>query len=189
MSLSKRMSTGRKRLNITKSPTLLEHLPNEIFISIYSYLTGVDAVWAFSNLNYRFYHLSNRYCYLFDFKSINKTKFDFILNQQYNKQQWKSLQFSDDDYDTPGQFEYFSQFYSLVDLCPELQSLSLLNIKSISQNNQLLLSNLSTLTNLQSLTLTSLCGTIICQFDFSKLKRLVISSCLNMNWMKVKSFK
>lgn len=50
-----------------KSSALFEHLPNEIVISVYSYLSGVDAVRAFSNLNYRFASLSNQYCYSFDF--------------------------------------------------------------------------------------------------------------------------
>lgn len=168
---------GKKRSHIINSPTLFEYLPNEILISIFSYLNGIDGVLAFSNLNFRFYSLSNQCCYLFNFKGINKTKFDFIINQQYNKQQWKSLQLSN-DYDTPGQIEYFCQSYSLIDLCPQLQSLSLLNIEYISQS--------LSFTNLKSLTIESLCGTIMSRFDLSKLKRLVINTCRDIEWMKVK---
>ncbi len=60
---------GKKRLKQTPL-ALLEHLPNEIFISIFSYLNDVDSIFAFSNLNNRFQCLLFEYCQFFDFKSI-----------------------------------------------------------------------------------------------------------------------
>ena len=169
------MSTVKKHSNLIESRRLFEDLPNETLILIFSYLSGVDIVWSFSNLNCRFYCLSNQCCSSFDFESINKTKFDFILRQQENKHQWKSLKLSNE------QFEYISHLFSLVDVCPELECLSSLEVESISaQNNPLLLSKLS------RLTLKSACATEISQFDLSKLKHLVISSCRDAKWMKVK---
>ena len=176
----------KKRSQLINSPTLLEHLPNEIFISIFSHLTGVDIVLAFANLNYRFYSLSNQYSYFFDFKSISKTKFDFILTQQQNKQLWKSLQLSNNDDEILGQIEYFCQLYSLDDVFPQLESLSLLNIRRICKNNELLNQLLSSITNLQSLRIEPICGTLLSHFYFLQLKRLVINSCRNLEWMKVR---
>lgn len=40
--------------------TLIECVPNEIFIEILSYITFIDAVVAFSNLNSRFQSLFTR---------------------------------------------------------------------------------------------------------------------------------
>ncbi len=68
---------GKKRSKQTYL-ALLEHLPNETFIEIFSYLNGVDAIFAFSNLNNRFQCLLYEYC--------------------------QALQFSDND-DTSGQIE------------------------------------------------------------------------------------
>ena len=51
---------------------LFEHLPDDLFVEIFSYLNGVDAVFAFSQLNYRFQCLIIKYCRIFDFKSISK---------------------------------------------------------------------------------------------------------------------
>ncbi|CAF3179080.1 unnamed protein product [Rotaria sp. Silwood2] len=48
----------------------LEHLPNELFAQIFSYLNGVDAVFAFSQLNHRFQCLLSENCQFFDYKSI-----------------------------------------------------------------------------------------------------------------------
>ncbi|UJR16639.1 hypothetical protein I4U23_003539 [Adineta vaga] len=175
------------RSKLIKSSTSLEYLPNEIFISIFSYLSGVDTVLAFSNLNSRFYSLSNQYCYFFDFKSISKTKLDFILTQQRNKQFWKSLQLSNNEDETPGQIEYFCQLYSLSNICPQLESLSLLNIEQIHNNEELLTQLLLSSSNLQSLTIEPICATVLSNINLSQLKRLVIHSCKNIGWMKVRS--
>jgi len=83
---------------------VIENLPDELFRKIFSYLTGIDAVFAFSLLNTRFQCLLKKYCQGFDFKSINKIKFDIIFSQ-YDKQCWKSLKLSNED--VPKQIEYF----------------------------------------------------------------------------------
>jgi hypothetical protein len=168
------------------SPTLLEYLPNELFVAIFSYLNGVDAVFAFSNLNNHFQRLLFEYCQIFDFKSIKKEKFDFVL-QQHNIQQLKSLQLSNDD-DTPEQIEYFCERYSLTDLCPQLKSLSLLKLK-IEHNSNTLFDQLSSLKNLHSLTIESICTRTMLKFSFPKLKRLVLSSCKNTIWIEVILYK
>ena len=59
--------------------TLFETLPNELFMETLSYLTTIDAVIAFSNLNCRFQCLVFDYCQSFDFTSIGKSKFDLIF--------------------------------------------------------------------------------------------------------------
>ncbi|CAF1562379.1 unnamed protein product, partial [Adineta ricciae] len=164
-------------------PTVLEHLPNEILISIFSYFTGIDLVLAFANLNSRFYSLTNQYAYFFDFKSISKTKFDFILAQQQTNRSWKSLQICNNKGETPGQIQYFCKFHSLVDICPQLESLSLLDIQDICKNEDLLVQLLSCTPNLQSLTVKPICATILSQFQLLQLKRLVIHSCRNLVWM------
>lgn len=115
-------------LQIQNSSTFLECLPNKLFVKIFSYLNGIDTFFAFSNLNNRFQSILFKYCQSFDFKSISKTKFDFIL-QGHHFQQCKLLRLSNDEY-TPGQIEYFFQSYSLTNLCPQLESLSLLKLKT-----------------------------------------------------------
>jgi len=171
-----------KRSKFKSSPTLLECLPNEIFMEIFSYLNGVDVDFAFSNLSHRFQCLLLEYCQFFDFKSISKVKFDFIF-RRYDTRKWKFLQLSNDEH-TPGQIEYFCQSYSLADLCPQLESLSLLNIEHISKNHSLLYQSLS-FTNLQSLKIESICGTTMTHCNLPKLKRLVVSSCRNTKWIMV----
>jgi hypothetical protein len=168
--------TNRKENEII----IFEDLPNELFCQIFSYLSGVDTVFAFSLLNRRFQCLLKEYCHGFDFQLINKMKFDIIF-EQYNKQWWKSLKLSNED--IPGQIEYFFQCYSLIDEISQLKSLSLLNIESM--NKSILLSQISFLTNLVSLTLKPICGRILLNIDLSKLKRLVVTSCRNTEWIKV----
>jgi hypothetical protein len=140
---------------------------------------------------------------LFDFKSISKAKFDLVL-QQHDRLRWKSLQLSNDD-DTPGQIEYFIENYPLIKHFSQLQSLSILKLKSsdrlkilidhfislaISTSKppytyEILVDQLRSLTNLQSLTIESICGTAMTNLNFPKLKRLVLSSCRNTKWIMV----
>lgn len=102
---------GKKRQKQNLS-TLLEYLPNELFAQIFSYLNGVDAVFAFSQLNDRFQCLILKYCPFFDFKSISKIEFDRVFQHDDTKQ-CKSLRISNDDH-RPDHLEYFCQFYSLI---------------------------------------------------------------------------
>jgi hypothetical protein len=163
--------------------SLLEHLPNELFIQILSYLTGIDAIFAFSCLNNRFQSLIGDYSQTIDFKSIRKTKFDFIY-QHDDPKRWKFLRLSN-DFRTPGNIEYFSQFYSFVDDFPQLESLSILSMQLFNQYT--ILSQLSSLSNLTSLTIESICGRNISSFDLPKLKQLVCTSCRHTDWFKVRN--
>ena len=180
-------STSRRALSRPINfPTVFEYLPNEIIISIFSYLTGIDLVLAFADLNFRFHSLTNQYAYFFDFKSISKTKFDFILAQQKANRSWKSLQICNNKDETPGQIQYFCKFHCLVNTCPQLESLSLLDIQDICKNEDLLVQLLSCAAKFQSLTVKPICATILSQFQPSQLKRLVIHSCRNLAWMTVR---
>ena len=162
--------------------TLLETLPNELFIEILSYLTTIDAVIAFSNLNYRFQCLVSDYCQSFDFTSISKTKFDLIF-QYHNTNRWYSLKLSDDT-NTPGQVKYFFEKYFHIDSFSQLQSLSIVKIKHFNQYP--LLSQLPFLTKFVSLKIESIFGNNMPDFDLPQLKKLIFSSCANTNWLKVK---
>ncbi|CAF3596074.1 unnamed protein product [Rotaria sp. Silwood1] len=161
-------------------PTLIERLSNEIFIEIFSYLNGVDAAFAFSRLNYRFQCLLLEYCQFFDCKSASKVPFELVF-RRHDTQQWKSLQLYDDD-DTSGQIEYFNKNYSFVEHFPQLQSLSLLEMKT--EHIYRLLYQLRSLTNLNSLTIESICGKKCLNISLPKLKRLAFSSCRNTKWIK-----
>jgi hypothetical protein len=167
---------------IHQSPdTLLEHLPNELLAHILTYLTGVDAVFAFSRLNNRFQCLLLEYCSIFDFKSISKAKFD-LVTRQHETRRWRSLQLSNDD-DTPGQINLFCQPFLLIEHIAQLQSLSLLKMKPNTACT--ILSELSSFTHLVSLTMESVCGQSMLPLDLPVLKRLVIRSCKYGDWMKV----
>ncbi len=62
--------------------------------------------FAFSYLNNRFRCLLFEYYQLFDFKLVNKTKFDHVFIEHHDIHQWISLQLSDDE-DTFRQIQYF----------------------------------------------------------------------------------
>jgi hypothetical protein len=157
---------------------LLEYLPDELIGKIFSYLNGVDAVFAFSQLNYRFQCLLVKYCRRFDFKSIRKRKLNFVF-QHCDTNQWKSLRFSNDD-NTPEQIEYFFKCYSHTKTFSQLESLSLLGMEI---DNMLI--HLPSLRNLVSLTMKSVCGQRMSTFDLPQLKKLVVQSCRNTDWLKV----
>ncbi|CAF1534581.1 unnamed protein product, partial [Adineta steineri] len=166
--------------NVRDGFSIIEDLPNELFVGIFSYLNGVDTVFAFLSLNNRFQKLLRKYCKIFDFKSSSKLQFDTIFDQ-YSTKRWKSLQLSNDD-QTSGQIEYCFQRYPLSVYFTQLESLSLLKMKI---NNLPILSELSFLTNLTSLKIGFICGEIISMYDLSdlkQLKRLVITSCFNTRW-------
>lgn len=159
-----------------------EHLPNELFIKIVSYLTGTDAIMAFADLNYRFQCLIFEICQTLNFTSISKSNFDIIFRYQQTNR-WHSLKLSDGN-DTPGQVRYFFENYSLIRNFSQLQSLSIIKIDPF--NDYPLLSQLPFLTNLVSLEIESICGNNISEFDLPKLKKLTLSSCAHTNWLKVK---
>ncbi len=157
---------------------LFEYLPNELIVEIFSYLNGVDAVFAFSQLNYCFQCLLLKYCRKFDFKSIRKRKLNYVL-QHCDTKQWKSLRFSNDN-NTPEQIEYFFRCYFHTKTFPQLESLSLLGMKI---DNMLI--HLASLRNLVSLTIKSVCGQKMSTVNLPQLKKLVVQSCRNTDWLKV----
>ncbi|UJR34825.1 hypothetical protein I4U23_027606 [Adineta vaga] len=160
--------------------TSLETIPNELFVEIFSYLTSIDTIFAFSNLNQRFQSLTLQYCEIFDLNLINKSKCDFIF-QIHNTNQWKSLRILDND-QKPFWIDHFIENYISIKNFSTLQFLSIGNLTDKSQ--QLFFSILPSLTNLISLSIDSLCGKDILPFDLPKLKKLVFGSCLSIDWIQ-----
>jgi hypothetical protein len=173
--------TVRKRFK--RETTLFEWLPNELFVEIFSYLSDVDTVCAFSRLNQRFRCLTLNYCDTFDFKSVSKAKFNYVL-QQHDIHHWRSLRLSDDD-KTPGQITHFCQLYPFAEHISELEVLSINNMKSTTA--LIILPQLQSFTHLVSLSIGYVCGKAIPLLEMPTLKRLVISSCMDSNWMKVRN--
>lgn len=161
--------------------TTIECIPNELFVEIFTYLTDVDTVYAFSRLNQRFLYLTLTCCYSFDFTSVNKTKFDYII-QQHDVHRWQSLRLTEDDH-TPGQVMYFAQSFSYVDTFSKLTTLSISNIKS--KTASVFVCHLRSFPQLVSLTIGSICGKTIPIVGLSTLKYLTIKSCTYSHWMKV----
>ncbi|CAF3972744.1 unnamed protein product [Rotaria sp. Silwood1] len=160
--------------------TVLESFPNELFVQIFSYLTSVDTIIAFSNLNNRFQCLVFTYCQTFDLISINKKKCDFIF-QFYETNQWKSLRIPNND-QRPFWIDYFMENYFSIKNFSQLQTLSMGQLNDRTQ--QLFFSLLPSLTNLISLSIDSLCGKDILPFDLPKLQKLIFGSCENIDWIK-----
>jgi hypothetical protein len=161
---------------------LLEQLPNELFMEMFAYLTDVDVVYSFSQLNTRFQSLIRNYCHIFDFKSITKSKIDFII-QQHNPKYWQSLRLSNDD-ETPGQIETFSRLYPLDQHPFQLKSISLINVQPDKSN--VIFSQIRSFVHLVSLTIKSVCGKCLSPMNLPSLKHLVVSSCIYDDWMMVR---
>ncbi|UJR19508.1 hypothetical protein I4U23_022638 [Adineta vaga] len=157
----------------------LEDLPNELFIEIFSYL---NEIYFFLFLNRRFQQLIYQYCSILNLKSISKSQFDQLLDEE-TIEKCKSLQLSNSN-ETFGQIEYCLERYPLNIYFTRLQCLSLHKMRII---NQSILYDLSLLTNLVSLKLGIVCSQIISIIDFSnlnKLKQLIVQSCLNTTWIQ-----
>jgi hypothetical protein len=162
--------------------SVLFDLPNEVFIEIFSYLNGVDAVFAFGNVNRRFQCLLLESCQYFNLKSISKMKFDFIC-EEYRIERCKSLRLCNNEY-SRGQIGQFFRCYRLMEFCCELECLSLLKIESCCP----IFDQFPFLINLHSLTIKSICGRTMRKFSLPKLRRLVLRSCRNTQWIEVSSF-
>jgi hypothetical protein len=163
--------------------TLLEQLPNELIIEVFAFLNGVDTVYAFSQLNTRFQSLLIQYVNIFDFKSISKAKFDYVI-QHHDIQQWKSLRLSEDD-ETPGQIRVFCQLYPSHQYIFQLQSLCVVNMTP--RYAQEFISQLVSFDHLVSLEIGNICGKDIQPFELPSLKRLVVTACKHTAWMMVGS--
>ncbi|CAF1310909.1 unnamed protein product, partial [Adineta ricciae] len=159
---------------------VLEDLPNELFIEFFTYLTSFDIILAFGKLNHRFQSLIMQYCKKFDFKFINKSQCDSIFRVQ-NTNQWTSLRLSDDDR-KPFWIDHLIENYISKKNFSQLQFLS---VGSLKDNvRQLFFSMLSSLPNLVSLSVDSVCGKDILPFDLPKLQKLVFGSCLHIDWIQ-----
>ncbi|CAF0898334.1 unnamed protein product [Rotaria sordida] len=158
----------------------LEQLPNEIFIEIFQYLNGTDIIYGFSQLNTRFQCLLIKWVNKFDFKSITKDKFYYVI-QHHDMHRWRSLRLCDND-KAPGQTRLFCQLFPLAENVSQLESLSILNMKPTFATN--VLSQLVSFNNLISLTITTICGEDIQLFELPSLKRLVVTGCKHNDWIK-----
>ncbi|CAF3661973.1 unnamed protein product [Rotaria sp. Silwood1] len=166
--------------NFQSKLKFLEQLPNEIFLEIFQYLNGVDITYGFSQLNTRFQCLLIKWVNKFDFKSVTKDKFYYVI-QHHNMHRWRSLCLCDDD-KTPGQIRLFYQLFPLAENVSQLQSLSILNMKPKFATD--ILSQLVSFDNLISLTVTTICGEDIPSFELPSLKRLVVTGCKCNDWIK-----
>ncbi|CAM2701464.1 unnamed protein product [Rotaria socialis] len=160
--------------------TLLENLPNELFLEAFGYLNGVDVVYGFSQLNYRLEDLLNNYVTNFDFKSVSRAKFTYIT-QRHDIHRWRSLHMSDDDH-TPGQIKCFSQLFPPNEYINRLECLSVLHMKPGFAQEFLL--QIRSLNNLVSLSIGQICGLNIQSIELSSLKRLILTSCKHTNWIQ-----
>jgi hypothetical protein len=165
-----------------RESTTLEHLPNELFVEIFGYLNGVDAVYAFSQVNIRFQCLLNDYVNIFNFKSISKAKFNFVI-RLHNIHRWRSLCLSDDDDETPGQIKLFCQLFPLGEYIRQLQSLNVLSMKP--KDAQEFLLQIRSFNNLVSLSIEKICGFDIQSIELLSLKRLTLTSCKHTQWIMV----
>ena len=161
--------------------TTLEALPNELLVEVFGYVNGVDTVYAFFKLNTRFQCLLNDYVRDFDFKSISKAKFDFVI-QVHNTQQWRSLCLSNGDL-TPGQIRAFCQLCPPREHLDQIQSLTVLDMTPEYASEFLL--QINSLQYLTSLSIERVCGSNIPAMDLPALKQLRVTSCKNIDWIMV----
>ena len=172
------MTSKKRHLYDGKS---IELLPNELFLEIFSYLRSTDVICAFARLNQRFQYLVwNSYNRL-DLKSVSKTKFDYVTRTR-QIQHCRSLRLSDDD-QTPGQISYFFRSFPVAKCLSQLESLTLINMRP--PISLIIFPELSSFTQLVSLTIGSICGKLLPALQFPSLRHLVIDSCMHTQWMQV----
>jgi len=174
--------TAPKRFK--RNVLLIESLPNEIFLEIFGYLTDVDTVCAFSRQNTRFQCLTLNYCNTFDFKSVSKAKFDYVI-RQHDIHRWRSLRISDDD-KTPGQVKHFCRLFPFDEYISQLKVLSIIDMKSSTA--LIFLPQLTSFTCLVSLSIGFVCGKSVPFLKLPLLKHLVINSCMHSKWMEVRPY-
>ncbi|CAF0944792.1 unnamed protein product [Adineta steineri] len=162
-----------------RESTTFEYLPNEVCVEVFSYLNGVDTVYAFSSLNSRFQSLINNYVDIFNFKSVSKKKFCFVI-QHRNIKRWRSLCLSNND-DTPGQIKLFCQLFPSTKYIHQLQSLTILNTQRIDTERFLL--QVPLFNNLVSLSIENVCGVSIQSINLPKLQQLTLTSCKYTSWL------
>jgi len=134
----------------------LEFLSNELFLELFEYLSSIDLVQSFFNINHRFnnliyIHLQTHYL---DFQSCTKTQFDFLCQQILPSitNHVVSLRLSDDD-NTPEQIARFFSYNLSFSHFTHLKSLSIHQIYSFD-SLQSIINQLPQLIHLTYLNLT-----------------------------------
>jgi len=109
----------------------IEVLPNEVLLECFKYLNGVDFLYSFNQLNFRFNQLIESIPLHLDFQNIEKSVFHMfchkVLSNEKIGRQIYSLNLSNKF--TCNQILLFLGFFSFNEF-PQLQSLSLIEVKS-----------------------------------------------------------
>ncbi|UJR10298.1 hypothetical protein I4U23_014504 [Adineta vaga] len=153
--------------------------PTNFFLEIFAYLTSIDVVYSFSQLNNRFRHLLINYVNNFDFESVSKVKFDYVT-QHHDIHSWRSLRLSNDD-KTPGQIKLFCQLYPPPRYLSQLQILSLLNMHHNFNKETFFQSG--SFDQLVSLTISDICGEHMPVFQLPSLQQLTVVGCKHTCWL------
>jgi hypothetical protein len=134
----------------------LESLANELLLDLFEYLSGVDLLRTFYDLNTRFNDLIYLHFQtnMLNFQSISKCDFDFVCQKYLSSitNQIRSLRLSDDD-DTPQQIDLFFSYHFSLQQFSYLQSLSIYRIYSFHSLERIL-DELPSLVHLRHLKLT-----------------------------------
>lgn len=163
------------------SSSSLCDLPNELLLDILGYLKHVDVFDIFSALTPRLQALIHSHCTTLDFTSVTKPRLEHIIRVR-NTHQWRALRLSNDGH-TPGQVAFFFEHYPFATHVPELEVLSLTNMKF--NFTQTILPQLRVCTRLVSLTLETICGRQMPSLELPCLRKLTVTSCKCNRWMQV----
>ena len=128
--------------------SVLEVLPTEIFFEIFDYLTTVDLLNIFINLNKRINDIVGLYPLQLDFQQISRSKFDFVCRHIQPKQ-IISIYFSDEL--MPDQVELFKKYFPhFQNQFVRLKKIKFINASTILPNLPTCLSSLSIKTYLKT---------------------------------------
>jgi hypothetical protein len=154
---------------------LLDLFPVEMFDIIFDYLSTIDIIRGFLNINPYINNIILNYnFYKINFESILKTEFDLICNN-INSNKIKYLKLSDGN-DTPNQSNLFLSLFKIEEFSLNLNNLSLIDIND--QSIEIITNNFDKLNNLSSLTIInnqSRCSSMLKNI-LPQLNRLNISS-------------
>ncbi|CAF2805783.1 unnamed protein product [Rotaria sp. Silwood2] len=143
----------------------LESFSNELLLDLFEYLSAVNLIRAFYNLNFRINNLIliHFQCYDLNFRSISQSDFNFICRQYLPNivDCIYSLTLSNDD-DTPQQIDLFLEHGLTISQFINLKSLSLCDLCSNEIMNKFML-EWKYLINLTYLTLAG------CYLQFNKI--------------------
>ncbi|CAF1240059.1 unnamed protein product [Adineta ricciae] len=159
--------------------TVFENLPNEIIIDVFDYLNGVDTVYGFDRLNYRFQCLLNDFVKNFDFQSVSKAKLEAVI-ALHDMHRWRSLCLSNES-NTCGQIQFFCESYPLVEHVSQLQSLTIIDMSKNYQER--FFRQMRSFDNLVSLSVGNICGVLVQSIRLPSLKQLNLTSCGHTQWI------